>query len=281
MLPGGSGNETDDETADVRVAAVLAVLAGRSTTEVAKRNAVNPALLHRWVRAFIEAGTARVLNRPDVDAARQRDRFLAAFAHEVRAPMLVASGWAAMVREGVIPPERRDPALDRICEALDTLAERTLDVELMAAAAMGRLAIRPERVTVEDLTSGLPDLMDIDGEGGGVTLSVDPEYFPRVLRDLWRAGSLDPAPRSLRLEVATHPPWVEVRVVRDGDPVDPQRLQALFDPFDLNADHTGVSIGLYLARALAVAHGGTIGIEQDEHCGVLWVRVPRRLPGAR
>ncbi len=221
-----------------------------------------------------------MLNRPDVDTAGQRDRFLAAFAHEVRAPMLVASGWVAMVREGVIPPERRDPALDRICEALDTLAERTLDVELMAAAAMGRLTISAERVTVDELASGLPGLTDVDGEGGDVMLTVDPEYFARVLRDLWHAATIEPAPRSLRLEVVSVPPWVEVRVVRDGDPVDPQLLRALFDPFDLNADDTGVPFGLYLARALAVAHGGTIGIEQDERRGVLWVRVPHRPPEA-
>jgi signal transduction histidine kinase len=51
-------------------------------------------------------------------------------------------------------------------------------------------------------------------------------------------------------------------------------LQALFDPFDLNDDATGITIGLYLARALTVAHGGTVGVEQDDHGGVLWVRIP-------
>ena len=53
--------------------------------------------------------------------------------------------------------------------------------------------------------------------------------------------------------------------MREADPIDPQVLHALFEPFDLNDDATGVTIGLYLARALAVAHGGTIGVEQDDH----------------
>ena len=53
-------------------------------------------------------------------------------------------------------------------------------------------------------------------------------------------------------------------------------LQALFEPFDTNDDDTGVTIGLYLARALTVAHGGTLGVEQDEHGAALWVRIPRR-----
>ena len=55
---------------------------------------------------------------------------------------------------------------------------------------------------------------------------------------------------------------------------DPEVLQALFEPFDLNDDDTGVTIGLYLARALTVAHGGTVGVDQDEAGAVLWVRVP-------
>ena len=69
-------------------------------------------------------------------------------------------------------------------------------------------------------------------------------------------------------------PWIELRAERDADPIDPVVLQALFEPFDLNDDATGITIGLYLARALTVAHGGTVGVEQDDRGAVLWVRVP-------
>ncbi|MFZ5846926.1 MAG: sensor histidine kinase, partial [Actinomycetota bacterium] len=114
------------------------------------------------------------------------------------------------------------------------------------------------------------------GAGPSTEVAVDPALFRRVLRDLWEAGHALPEPRSLRVEVETAAPWMELRVVRDGDPIDPQVLQALFEPFDLNDDATGVTIGLYLARALTVAHGGTIGVDQDERGAVLWVRVPLR-----
>ena len=102
-----------------------------------------------------------------------------------------------------------------------------------------------------------------------------------MLRDLWReAGAARPEPDSLVLEVRRTAPWVEVRVVRTGAPVDPQVLRALFEPFDLNDDASGVTIGLYLARALAVAHGGAVGLDQDEDGTSFWVRVPeRRLAG--
>jgi signal transduction histidine kinase len=264
----------DDAPTDPRVAAVLEVLGGRAVAEVARAWAVEPALLHRWVQAFVDAGTAQVTNNPDSDAARQRDRFLAAFAHELRTPLTVARGWGELLLEGDLPPEMVATTVQRLHDALGRLAERTLDVQLLAAASLGRLALSPQRVTVGSLVAELRGVDGVDGEGPDLTLTVDTMMFARVLRDLWEAASARPTPRSLRLVSRTVGPWVELRAERDADPIDPVVLQALFEPFDLNDDATGITIGLYLARALTVAHGGTVGVEQDDRGGVLWVRVP-------
>ena len=261
---------------DARVAAVLEVLAGASFAETAQRWGVEPPLLRRWVEAFVDAGTAQVTNRPDPEAARRRDRFLAAFAHEVRTPLSVAQGWVGVLGDEDLDSPVVARAVDRIDEALARLGERVTDVELLAAASLGRLRLEPCTVALRDLVSQLD--VDIDEQDGDLVLHVDPELFPRVLPDLWTAGHALPAPRSVRLEVVEAPPWLEVRVVRDADPIEPRVLRALFEPFDVNDDATGVTIGLYLARALTVAHGGTLGVEQDETGAVLWVRVPAHPP---
>ena len=257
------------------MAAVLAVLAGESAPAVARRWSVDTAVLHRWVRAFVDAGSAQVTNRPDPQAAQQRDRFLAAFAHEMRTPLAIAKGWAAVLADGDLPPEQLASTVARLEDSLARLTERTLDVELLAAASLGRLRLSPALMSVGELADGLPDVGAIGGQGPDVEVVVDPELFRRVLRDLWDAGASLPTPRVLRLEVVDVPPWTELRVVRDADPIETRVLQALFEPFDLNDDGTGVTIGLYLARALAVAHGGAVGVEQDGTSGVFWVRVPR------
>ena len=109
VLPGGrASGRVDPRVAaqaavDLRVAMVLAVLGGRSVEDVATEWDIEPSLLHRWVRDFLVAGSAVVTNRPDPDDARQRDRFLAAFAHELRTPVAVARGWATMLAEGDVP----------------------------------------------------------------------------------------------------------------------------------------------------------------------------------
>jgi signal transduction histidine kinase len=263
-----------DPAVDPRVAAVLEVLGGRATPEVARAWSVEPALLQRWVRAFVDAGTAQVTNSPEPDAARQRDRFLAAFAHELRTPLTVAQGWGELLLGGELPPEMVTSTVQRLHDALGRLAERTLDVQLLAAASLGRLRLAPQRVTVAALVEPLPGVTEVGGEGPDVPLTVDPTMFSRVVRDLWEAAGSRPTPRSRHLVVRTVGPWVELRVERDADPIETQVLQALFDPFDLNDDATGITIGLYLARALTVAHGGTVGVEQDDDGAVLWVRVP-------
>lgn len=258
------------ETSDARVRAVLEVLGGDGVVEVATRWSVEPALVRRWVRGFVDAGTAQVTNRPATDALRERDRYLAAFAHELRTPLTTAQGWAAMLAEGDVPPAAAARSVSRLEDALARLAERVRDVELLAAASMGLLRLEKERVPLGDL---MPE--DTEVTGGDTVLHVDPDLFRRVLRDVRAAAELAPAPRSVRVDVAAVGPWWEISVARDGDPIDTTVLTALFEPFELNDDGTGVTIGLYLARALVVAHGGTLGASQDEHGAVLWIRVPR------
>lgn len=262
------------EPVDARVAVVLDVLGGTPVVEAARKGGVETALVRRWVRAFVDAGTAQVTNRPDPEAASQRDRFLTAFAHELRTPLTVAQGWVDVLAEGDLPPSASARTVERLGDALGRLAERVRDVQLLAASSLGLVRLAPRTIAVSELVADLG--IDVDADTAAVLLHVDPELFRRVLRDLWEAGSALPVPRSLRLEVHGRTRWVELRVVRDADPIEPRVLQALFEPFDVNDDATGVTIGLYLARALTVAHGGTLGVEQDDQGAALWVRIPVR-----
>ena len=278
--PDSTGSEVEMRAAvDPRVAAVLEVLGGDVLVAVAHRRSVDPAVLRRWCDGFVTAGSAHVTNEPSFDEARQRDRFLAAFAHEMRTPLGVATGWTSMLRSGVLPAPAVPGILDKLDAALKRLTDRTLDVELMAACALGRLKLHPEVVDVNALVQHFGEVTQVRtaDEMGDEKVSVvaDPDHFPRVLRDLWDASGLAPHPRERHFEIAVVGSWVEFRAVRAADPVDPGVLAALFDPFDINDDATGVTIGLYLARALTVAHGGTLGVDQDDNGATLWVRLPR------
>ena len=68
--------------------------------------------------------------------------------------------------------------------------------------------------------------------------------------------------------------WVELRVVREGAPVEAEAFRDLFEPFHVNADGTGVTIGFHLARTLAAAHGGAVGADETDDGAVFWLRIP-------
>jgi signal transduction histidine kinase len=265
---------TAQAAVDLRVSMVLDVLGGKAVEDVAQEWDIEESLLHRWVRDFLVAGTAVVTNRPDPDDARQRDRFMAAFAHELRTPVSVARGWAMMLAEGDVPEDQVTDSLERLSDALTRLSEHLLDVELSASASLGRVRLGVEPVDVAGLCQGL-DGSPVVREGADLTVHADPRLLGRILRDLWTTAHREPAPDDVAIDVVESGSWHEIRVVREGTPISPMILKAMFDPFGTNDDTTGVTIGLYLARALVVAHGGFLGAEGDDQRTVLFARLPR------
>ena len=259
---------------DLRVSMVLAVLGGRSVEDVAQEWDIEPTLLHRWVRDFLVAGAGVITNQPDPDEARQRERFLAAFAHELRTPVAVARGWAMMLAEGDVPEDQVTDSLERLTDALTRLSEHILDVELSASASLGRVPVRIEAVDVVSLCQGLDGSPEVR-QGAGLTVYADPRLLRRVLRDLWDTAHREPVPDRVSIDVVETGSWHEIRVVREGTPISPMVIRALFDPFGANDDATGVTTGLYMARALTVAHGGFLGAEGDDQSTVLLARLPR------
>ena len=279
--PSSPGDDAEPASApdDPRVAAVLEVLGGTPLSDVATTWSVDPTLLQRWTTPFVGAGTAQVLNRPEAQALAQRERFLAAFPFEIRTPLTVAMGWSGLLAEGDLPSRSFLRTARRLQETLALLADRLVDVELLVAAAMGGLQVSRRVVSAAEVCR-FPEVDLIGGSGAGTELYVDPTLFTRVLADLWDAALHAPSPHSRRIEVVVNEPWAEIRIVREGGPIATETLQAMFEPFESDQLHSGVSTGLYLARALTVAHGGTLGIDQDDQRAVLWVKVPQRPDGA-
>jgi len=186
----------------------------------------------------------------------------------------VARGWAMMLADDEVPDELRADAVAKLSEALDRLSEHILDIELSATTSLGRVRVSLEPVDVAALCTEIPGSPQVR-DGADLTVYADPRLLSRVIRDLWATAHRDPAPESVVVDVVESGSWHEIRVVREGVAISPMILKALFDPFGTNDDATGVTIGLYLARALTVAHGGILGAEGDENRTVLLARLPR------
>ncbi|GAA5151688.1 hypothetical protein GCM10023340_30890 [Nocardioides marinquilinus] len=260
------------ESDDPRVAAVLDVLAGAARADVARRLAVDEARLAQWVGAFVEAGAARLAERSAGTRARRHDRFLSTFMHALRAQLAMAQMWVELLGDAATPSA---DVAGHLQDALGRLDATAHDVELITAALLGRLRPAPRAVGLPALVAGLSPAPTLDAATAGVRLVVDPALFARVLRDLWQtAHTVGPRPEGVGLEADAGERWVELRVVRTGPPVDEAVLAAVFEPFDRESDDASVTVGLYLARALAAVHDATVVVRQERVRTVLAVRVP-------
>jgi signal transduction histidine kinase len=69
-----------------------------------------------------------------------------------------------------------------------------------------------------------------------------------------------------------------VRALVEGHELDIGEAAALLEPYARADTSFGTGLGLYLCRALLVAHGGEIGLRAEGGTSVFWFRVPRSGP---
>lgn len=74
---------------------------------------------------------------------------------------------------------------------------------------------------------------------------------------------------------------VEISVANDADPIAPEALDTLFDPYrraSRRRNGAGLGLGLFIVRAIAQAHGGTVEPSATTRRVVFTLRLPRRQP---
>ncbi|HEY0876604.1 MAG TPA: PAS domain S-box protein [Vicinamibacterales bacterium] len=235
-------------------------------------------------------------------ASEIKDQFLATLSHELRTPLNAVLGWTHMLRTGVLPPERIPQALEaleRNAMAQSQLVDDLLD---MSRIMSGKLPIRREWIKLADVVASAEETVRPAVQSSGVTLKIELPARPvlRVLGDpdrlrqvfwnlLSNAVKFTPAGGTVQLVVRKDAGQVVV-VVRDtGEGIDRRFLPFVFERFS-QADssttrrHSGLGLGLAIARHLVEAHGGSITAHSDgpDAGATFTVRLPlARQPRAR
>jgi signal transduction histidine kinase len=83
-----------------------------------------------------------------------------------------------------------------------------------------------------------------------------------------------------------HGEEVVLRVHNEGEHIPENALKRIFEPMvrqptedGSDKNRTGMGLGLYIAREIVTAHGGTIGVTSTEQDGTAFtVTLPRRPP---
>ncbi|WNG54379.1 PAS domain S-box protein [Archangium gephyra] len=222
-------------------------------------------------------------------AIRLRDEFLAIASHELKTPLTALQlqihslrGKGGSLEPGV------SAKLDRAARSTDRLAgliETLLDVSRLST---GQLTLRPERMellsTVHEVTERLSEAavqaecLLVVREGPPVEGTWDRLRIEQVISNLLSNAFKYAAGSQVELSV-TREGAEAVLVVQDRGPGIPEKdMERLFNRFERAAPmkhYGGLGLGLYVAREIAQAHGGSISVENPPEGGARFtVRLP-------
>ncbi len=224
---------------------------------------------------------------------QSRRRFFQDAAHEMKTPLAVIDATAAAVMDGVYPHDDRHLATIR--EQARLLGRVVDDLRTISLADTGALPLSPLDVKLGDVLDTVASAFAAKAEARGVALTVahavgeDP--MVRVDRDRFGQAIATMVDNGIRFA----PPgghvvlrWsspsaaaVRVEVLDDGPGVASEDIPRVFDRLyqadDSRDRSSGTSgLGLAIARAIAEAHGGRVGLENREGGGTtFWIEIPR------
>ncbi len=267
-----------------RAAAALSVLGGRPVTEVARDHAVEPELVQRWADLYAEGGLARLSGRMDLSSFEARDRFLVLIAHEFRTPLTIIGGWIETMIGTPLPPDVERQALAVIrtqVSHLERVARDALDAGAVARGQL-RLVVGPVRLRrlITAVIASLRDAHFVLAAGAELEVIGDGSRLEQVV-----GGVLEHARRIAGVAAVTIdigdgvPDRVTVEVGIEGRELSFDEASSLFEPYSRADASFGTGLGLFLSRALVVAHDGGIGIRSGDGSTTLWFRLLRSGPG--
>jgi signal transduction histidine kinase len=213
-------------------------------------------------------------------------RLLSSAVHEVNNALQVISGTVEIL-EG--RPDV-DAVLARSLERLRTQSARAAsalaDVLVFTKAPVDESAA----VNLRDTVTHSVGLRTFAARRGGLTLRLEAsESTPFIVRG--SRGQLQQAILNLIVnaeqalvgskgtivvELTADDQWVTLRVDDDGGGIDPEALEAMFEPFvSTKGPSDGAGLGLWAARRIAEAHGGTLAYESRSPGASLVMRLPR------
>lgn len=228
-------------------------------------------------------------------ATRSRDDMLAIVSHDLRNPLSTIGLSAQLLLDlqetgAPLPLAQQLGVIRRSVDRANALINDLLDVSRIESAT---LAVDPAPVDAAALLRELADEFAPIARDRGVTLRqawtgddgasalADRQRIAQVLSNLV-GNALKFTPRGGEVTIAGcgREAWVELSVRDSGVGIPAANLPYLFDRFWQAREHrrAGAGLGLFIARGIIEAHGGTISVASTEGEGTTFAfTVPRAM----
>jgi len=237
--------------------------------------------IHELRQAVHNAQTAR---HEAERANAAKDDFLGLVSHELRAPLHVIAGWAAVLTKALAPAAGSSESVNkavetiaRYCQLQAQLIDDLLDVTRISSGRL-TLEMRPVDLCacVRSVLEGLQPLaraqsLTLVGSGlqGTAMVQGDLRRLQQIASNLiGNAIKFTPKGGRIEVTVSTMAGTVEMAVSDDGIGVTPSLLPQLFERFKQSnvsrtREYGGLGLGLSIVKHLAEAHGGSVAAASE------------------
>ncbi|ATB30790.1 hybrid sensor histidine kinase/response regulator [Melittangium boletus] len=307
-LPDGHGLSNIERLSQVAPTLPVVVLTGTDDEQLAMRavyagaqdylvkGQVTGPLLVRALRYAIERKRAEESLKREEAARRTavfREQFLGILGHDLRNPLQAISGNAALLMRygGLSEPQRK--AVHRIAHSSDRMAKMINDLlDFTRTRLGGGYSLQRTRTNVHDVLRQVVEELEVAHPQRRFELSVEGNGWGE-----WDAGRIAQAASNLVGNAVQYSPedspvrvvardegeGVRVEVHNGGDPIPPERMSHIFDPFVRGGGEvrarSGLGLGLYITHEIVKAHEGVLQVRSTAVDGTcFWWHLPRRAP---
>ncbi|WP_336055719.1 sensor histidine kinase [Nitratireductor sp. CH_MIT9313-5] len=218
-----------------------------------------------------------------------REQFIAVLGHDLKNPLAaIDSGLRVLSREEL--SDRGQQVLGLVSKSTNRMVELIDDVLDFARGRLGegipidRSPPRPLgpvlQQVIDEIASSNPDRtidvsIDLNSD-----VECDRHRLAQMVSNLLGNAVIHGDPEQpVRLEAREENGRLVLSVINHGKPIPPEVQKRLFHPFsrgEPGGSHKGLGLGLYIAREIAVAHGGTLRVRSNEAETRFTLRMPLR-----
>ena len=233
------------------------------------------------------------------NADRTRDTFLAILGHDLRSPLFTLSLAADyLTRTSIGTTETRHMGA-RVARSTSNMRSMINDLLEYARTQLGGripLTLHEEdlrkicQAALDDAQAGHPGCPFKFEASGDLAGLFDAPRLQQVFSNLLNnAAQYRSDAHPVTITAQGDADSVTVRICNFGPVIPAQSLQAIFDPLvqlsvkdggSKAAPSSSLGLGLFIAREITTAHGGTIKAESSEHSGTVFTISLPRAPAA-
>ena len=244
----------------------------------------------------IDEALTEAVDRFALTTERYRDQTLGILGHDLRGPLAAIVTGATLLIEletqagqSVSIPARMLTSANRMSRMIDDLLDLTRtrfgDSIPVVTAPIDLYPVCQQ--VVAELEGRRPPGSLFLGRSGDLRGEWDADRLAQVLSNLVR-NAIEHGPTDAPIDVvaAGRDDQVSLTVHNGGVPIPPEVIETIFEPMvrHTHGAHArqGLGLGLYIARQIALAHGGSLEVTSTATAGTTFeLRLPRRKqPGA-